>query len=64
MKIVSNLLETIDGIGNWYVLGLLIFFILFVTITIRVLRRPKSEMDEIGKSVLDDDQDQMKSVRD
>jgi len=56
MKIVSNMLESIDGIGNWYILGLLIFFILFVVITIRVMRRPAKEMDENGKLVLDDDE--------
>ena len=50
------MLESIDGIGNWYILGLLNFFILFVVITIRVMRRPAKEMDENGKLVLDDDE--------
>jgi len=61
MKIVSNMLESIDGIGNWYILGLLIFFILFVVITIRVMRRPAKEMDENGKLVLDDDENNNKT---
>lgn len=55
MKLISNLLETIDGIQNWYIAGLLIFFIMFVIFMIRILMRPRSEMEEIKNSILDDD---------
>jgi cbb3-type cytochrome oxidase subunit 3 len=54
MKIVSDLLENIEGIEIWYIIGLLIFFILFIVITIRTLRRPAKEMDEIKNSILQD----------
>lgn len=54
MKIVSNLLEGIGGIQIYYVIGLLIFFILFVVILIRTIRRPDKEMKDIKESILND----------
>ena len=54
MKIVSNLLEGIGGIQIYYVIGLLIFFILFVVILIRTIRRPDQEMKDIKESILND----------
>jgi preprotein translocase subunit YajC len=54
MKIVSSLLETIEGIGTWYVIGLLIFFGMFIIFLVRVLRRPRAEMEEIKNAILED----------
>ncbi len=54
MKIVSNLLENISGIQIFYVIGLLIFFVLFLIILVRTLRRPAKEMNEIKESILTD----------
>lgn len=54
MKLVSNFLESIGGIQIYYVIGLLIFFILFVVILIRTIRRPDEEMKEIKESILND----------
>ncbi len=54
MKIVSNVLENIAGIQIFYVIGLLIFFVLFVVILIRTMRRPAKEMNEIKESILTD----------
>ncbi len=48
------MLENIEGIQIYYIIGLLIFFILFVVILIRTMRTPNSEMDEIKNSILDD----------
>lgn len=62
MKLISNLLETIDGIQNWYIAGLLIFFIMFIIYMIRILMKPRKEMEEIKNSILDDDtSDRIKS---
>ena len=52
MKIVSNLLEQIEGIQIYYIIGLLIFVTLFVVIFIRTMRKPDKEMDEIKNSIL------------
>ncbi|MCK5731193.1 MAG: cbb3-type cytochrome c oxidase subunit 3 [Draconibacterium sp.] len=54
MKIVSNMLENIEGIQIYYIIGLLIFFILFVVILIRTIKMPNKEMDKIKNSILDD----------
>ena len=54
MKMVSNLLENIGGIQIFYVIGLLIFFVLFLVIVVRTLRRPAKEMNEIKESILTD----------
>ena len=54
MKIVSNMLENIEGIQIYYIIGLLIFFTLFIVILVRTIRTPNSEMDEIKNSILDD----------
>ncbi|MBT3383044.1 MAG: cbb3-type cytochrome c oxidase subunit 3 [Prolixibacteraceae bacterium] len=54
MKIVSNLLENIEGIQIYYIIGLLIFFTLFVVIFIRTMRRSDNEMEEIKNSILID----------
>lgn len=54
MKLVSSLLGSMTGIHIFYVIGLLIFFSLFIVICIRTIRRPASEMNEIKESILND----------
>jgi len=56
MKIISNLLENIEGIQIYYIVGLLIFVTLFVVITIRTLRMPKQEAEKIKNSILNDNE--------
>ena len=55
MKLVGSLLESIEGIQIFYIVGLLLFFGLFIVILIRTLRRPKEEMNDIKESILVDD---------
>ncbi len=54
MKIVSDLLTSIEGIQIFYIVGLLIFVVLFVVITIRTMRMPDKEMENIKNSILAD----------
>jgi len=54
MKIVSNVLENIEGIQIFYIIGLLIFFVLFMVILVRTLRIPNKEMEKIKNSILND----------
>jgi hypothetical protein len=56
MKIVSNLLENIEGIQIYYIVGLLIFVTLFVVISIRTIRMPKQEAEKIKNSILTDNE--------
>jgi len=57
MKLISSLLENIEGIENWYIAGLLIFFLMFIIFVVRTLRKPRKEMEEIKNSILEDDDD-------
>ena len=54
MKIISNLLEDIDGIRIYYIIGLLIFFTLFIVISIKTWRMPKQDAENIKNSILND----------
>ncbi|KJF44570.1 MULTISPECIES: hypothetical protein [Draconibacterium] len=54
MKIVSNLLTSIEGIQIFYIVGLLIFVLLFIVIFIRTMRIPNQEMEDIKNSILTD----------
>jgi len=54
MKIVSDLLTSIEGIQIFYIIGLLIFVALFIVITIRTMRMPDKEMENIKNSILAD----------
>jgi len=56
MKLVSNLLESIEGIHIFYIAGLLIFLSLFIIIFIRTMRRPDKEINEIKESILADNE--------
>ena len=54
MKIISNLLENIEGIQVYYIIGLLIFVSLFLIIVFRTWRMPKQEAERIKNSILND----------
>jgi hypothetical protein len=56
MKIVSNLLENIEGIQIYYIVGLFIFMTLFIIISIRTIRMPKQEVEKIKNSILIDNE--------
>ena len=54
MKLVGNLLENIEGIQIYYIIGLLIFVALFIVIFIRTMHMPDKEMEKIKNSILND----------
>lgn len=60
---VSNILESMVGIHIFYVIGLLLFLILFIVIVVRTMRRPAAEMNEIKESILiENDPDKSKTI--
>lgn len=60
MKLVSNLMESMTSIHVFYIAGLLIFFVLFIVILVRTLRRPAAEMKEIKESfILESDSEEL-----
>ena len=54
MKIVSNLLQDIEGIQIYYIIGLLLFFGLIIVILVRTMRMPDKEIEDIKNSILTD----------
>jgi len=56
MKIISSLLESIEGIRIFYIIGLLIFMGLFIVIFIRTMRMKNSKIDEIKNSIISDEE--------
>jgi preprotein translocase subunit YajC len=56
MKLVSDLLQSVEGISIWYVLSLLIFFVMFLIFLYRIIRKPAKEMEEIKNSILDENE--------
>jgi len=56
MKIISNLLENVEGIQIYYIVGLLIFITLFIVISVRTIRMPKQEVENIKNSILNDNE--------
>ena len=62
MKLVSNLLESMTSIHIFYVVGLLIFVVLFIVIVIRTFRRPAAEMNEIKHSIITDNDSEESNI--
>ena len=62
MKLVSNLLESMTSIHIFYVVGLLIFVVLFIVIVIRTFRRPAAEMNEIKNSIITDNDSEESNI--
>jgi len=57
MKLVSNVLQDISGIQIYYIVGLLIFVVLFVYIFIRTyFLTPRAELTSIKESIFEDDE--------
>lgn len=60
---MSSVLEGMTGIHIFYVIGLLLFFILFIVIFVRTMRRPAAEMKKIKESILfDNDPEELKTT--
>lgn len=55
MKIVTKVLEGVADIQIFPILGLIIFFTLFVALIIHVARMSREEVDEYSQLPLDDD---------
>lgn len=63
MKIVTNALESIVNIQIYPIIGLVIFLLFFVIMIYRVMRIDKSEIDEISRLPLaNDDTDESSST--
>lgn len=55
LKFVKHHLDTIAGVEIYPIISLLLFFIVFITMLIIVLRMPKNNVEEISNLPLDND---------
>ena len=55
LKFIKHNLDSIDGIEIYPIISLLLFFTVFVTMFVFVLKLPKKSIDEISQLPLDTD---------
>ena len=55
LRFISHNFDGIDGIEIYPIISLLLFFIVFVTMLIIVIKMPKKRIDEISQLPLDND---------
>jgi hypothetical protein len=55
LKYIKHHLDTIEGVEIYPIISLLLFFIVFTTMLIIVLKMPKKSVEEIGNLPLDND---------
>ena len=53
MGFVGELMDGVNGIHIYYIIGLFIFLALFVVVLIRTIRMPKTELVDIKTGILD-----------
>ena len=56
MGFAGNVLESINGIELFYIIGLFIFIIAFITLIYRTLRISKNDLNSHKNSILDQDE--------
>jgi len=56
MSFVSGVLNGVDGIQNYYILGLLIFMALFIVILYRTIKIPRKDLMKFKASILENDE--------
>ncbi len=55
LKFISHNFEGMEGIEIYPIISLLLFFIVFVTMLIIVIKMPKKNIEEISQLPLDND---------
>lgn len=55
LKFISHSFDGMDGIEIYPIISLLLFFIVFVTMLIIVIKMPKNRIDELSQLPLDKD---------
>lgn len=55
MSFVSNVLNGVNGIQYFYIVGIFIFIGLFIVMIYRTIKIPKNDLTKIKSSILDDD---------
>ena len=64
LKFIKHHLDTIEGVEIYPIISLLLFFIVFTTMLIIVLKMPKNSIEEISNLPLDLDNDSKNNAHD
>ena len=56
MSFVSGVLNGVDGIQYYYIVGLLIFMTLFIVILYRTIKIPRKDLMKYKASILENDE--------
>ena len=56
MSFVSGVLNGVDGIQYYYIVGLLIFMTLFIVILYRTIKIPRKDLMKSKASILENDE--------
>jgi len=56
LKFIKHHLDTMEGVAIYPIISLLLFFIVFTTMLIIVLKMPKKSIEEISNLPLENDQ--------
>ena len=55
LKYIKHHLDTIQGVEIYPIISLILFFLVFTTMLLIVLKMPKSNIDELSNLPLDND---------
>jgi hypothetical protein len=64
LKFIKHNLEGIDGVEIYPLISLIIFFIVFISMFLIVLKFPKNSMDEISQLPLEGDINHKETLND
>lgn len=56
MSFVSGVLNGVDGIQYYYIVGLIIFMTLFIVILYRTIKIPRKDLMKFKASILENDE--------
>ncbi len=62
MSFVGDVLKNVEGIQYFYIVGLLIFIILFIIVIYRTVKIPKKDLEQYKTSILDHDDSESKEI--
>lgn len=55
LRFISHNFDGMDGVEIYPIISLLLFFIVFVTMLVLVIKMPKSSIDEVSQLPLDNE---------
>ena len=55
LKFIKHNLSSIDGVEIYPIISLLLFFLVFISMLVFVLKMPKQRIDEVSQLPLDND---------